>query len=165
MKNETLEEAAEKYSLELLEAKTIQPHEKTWIKSMFIYIANSMFGRKEEPKQDLGYTTKMGIKITDEFVRTTMIPKEKSGMKEEPKQETLEEAFSQYVNEKYHSPTQGSIPDLESARFGAKWQQEQDKNKYSEEEVIGFLYRKSIYQNHFESDSEIREWFEKFKKK
>ena len=39
MKQETLEEAAEKYSLELLEAKTIQPHEKTWIKSMFIYIA------------------------------------------------------------------------------------------------------------------------------
>jgi hypothetical protein len=39
MTNETLEEAAEKYSLELLEAKTIQPHEKTWIKSMFIYIA------------------------------------------------------------------------------------------------------------------------------
>jgi type III secretion system FlhB-like substrate exporter len=38
-KQETLEEAAEKYSLELLEAKTIQPHEKTWIKSMFIHIA------------------------------------------------------------------------------------------------------------------------------
>jgi len=36
---ETLEEAAEKYSLELLEAKTIQHHEKTWIKSMFIHIA------------------------------------------------------------------------------------------------------------------------------
>jgi hypothetical protein len=40
MKKETLEEAAERYSEELLEAKTIQPHEKTWIKSMFIYIAN-----------------------------------------------------------------------------------------------------------------------------
>ena len=39
LKQETLEEAAEKYSLELLEAKTIQPHEKTWIKSMFIHIA------------------------------------------------------------------------------------------------------------------------------
>jgi hypothetical protein len=38
MKQETLEEAAEKYSNELLESKTIQPHEKTWIKSMFIYI-------------------------------------------------------------------------------------------------------------------------------
>ena len=39
LKHETLEEAAEKYSLELLEAKTIEPHEKTWIKSMFIHIA------------------------------------------------------------------------------------------------------------------------------
>ena len=34
-----LREAAENYSLELLAAKTIQPHEKTWIKSMFIHIA------------------------------------------------------------------------------------------------------------------------------
>jgi len=34
-----IEEDAENYSLELLEAKTIQPHEKTWIKSMFIHIA------------------------------------------------------------------------------------------------------------------------------
>lgn len=46
--------------------------------------------------------------------------------------ESLEEAFSNYVNEKYHFPIQDSIPDLESARFGAKWQQ---KNSYSEEEV------------------------------
>lgn len=38
-KQTTLEEATEKYSLELLESKTIQPHEKTWIKSMFIHIA------------------------------------------------------------------------------------------------------------------------------
>ena len=35
----TLEEAAENYSLELLEANTIRFHEKTWIKSMFIHIA------------------------------------------------------------------------------------------------------------------------------
>ena len=47
----------------------------------------------------------------------------------------------------------------------AKWQQEQDKNKYSEEEVIDLLYKKSIYQDHFESDAELREWFEQFKKK
>jgi hypothetical protein len=39
MKEETLEDAAERYSEELLDAKTIQPHEKTWIKSMFIYVA------------------------------------------------------------------------------------------------------------------------------
>jgi len=36
MKQETLLEVAERYSLELLEAKTIQPHEKTWIKAIFI---------------------------------------------------------------------------------------------------------------------------------
>ena len=45
---------------------------------------------------------------------------------------------------------------------GAKWQQEQ---MYSEEEVIDLLYKRSIYQDHFESDAEVREWFEKFKKK
>ena len=39
IKQETLEVAAEKYSSELLEAKTIEPHEKTWMKSMFIHIA------------------------------------------------------------------------------------------------------------------------------
>jgi hypothetical protein len=38
-KQETLEESAERYSEELLEAKTIQPHEKTWIKAMFIWVA------------------------------------------------------------------------------------------------------------------------------
>jgi len=36
---------------------------------------------------------------------------------------------------------------------------------YSEEEVINLLYKRSIYQNHFESDAEIKEWFSKFKKK
>lgn len=40
-KQESLEEAAEKYVQELLEANTIQPHEKTWIKSIFIHVAKS----------------------------------------------------------------------------------------------------------------------------
>jgi hypothetical protein len=51
------------------------------------------------------------------------------------KEETLEEAFSNYVNEKYHSPIQGSIPDLESAKFGVKWAQEK---MYSENNMIEF---------------------------
>jgi hypothetical protein len=38
-KETTLEELAEKYSEELLQAKTIQPHEKSWIKAMFIWVA------------------------------------------------------------------------------------------------------------------------------
>lgn len=56
-KQTTFEEAAEKYSLELLESKTIQPHEKTWIKSMFIHIAkwqqeqNKNFYSEEEVRK------------------------------------------------------------------------------------------------------------------
>jgi len=53
----------------------------------------------------------------------------------------------------------------EEARDAYNTSQEQDKNKYSEEEVIDLLYKRSIYQDHFESDAEVREWFEKFKKK
>ena len=33
-------------------------------------------------KENLGYTTKMGIEISDEMVRATMIPKEYFGAKE-----------------------------------------------------------------------------------
>ena len=40
-KQETLEDAAERYSLELLASKAIQPHEKTFIKSIFIQTAKS----------------------------------------------------------------------------------------------------------------------------
>ena len=65
------------------------------------------------------------------------------------KQETLEEAVNNFKK------TDVYINEIK----------QKQEIMYSEEEVIGLLYRKSIYQNHFESDSEIREWFEKFKKK
>jgi len=39
MDAETIEEAAERYSHELYEAKTIQYNEKSWIKSVFIWVA------------------------------------------------------------------------------------------------------------------------------
>ena len=50
------------------------------------------------------------------------------------------------------------------AIFGAKWQQEQDKNKYSEEEVLDILYK------HTEDllagkKLTLEQWFEQFKKK
>ena len=84
--------------------------------------------------------------------------------KEEPNQETLEEAFSNYVNEKYHSPTQGSTPDLESAKFGAKWQQER---MYSEEEVLEIiLYAINSCTDGISCSKHFFEqWFEQFKKK
>jgi len=46
-------------------------------------------------------------------------------------------------------------------REGAKWQAER---MYSEEEVLTILYFRSMYQDHFESNDEIKEWFDKFKK-
>jgi hypothetical protein len=39
------------------------------------------------------------------------------------------------------------------------------ERSYSEEEVINLLYIRSMCQEHYESDAEIREWFNKFKKK
>jgi hypothetical protein len=42
---ETLEEAAEKYSMELLEARTIQPHEKSWVESIFVHGAKKQTER------------------------------------------------------------------------------------------------------------------------
>ena len=76
--------------------------------------------------------------------------------------ETLEEAFSQYVNEKYHSPTQGSIPDLESARFGAKWQQER---MYSEEEVETIAKDAYTMGRNNLLIGVFNKWFKQFKKK
>jgi hypothetical protein len=66
--------------------------------------------------------------------------------------ETLEEVAEQF---EYTNGIYGF-------KQGAKWQQERS---YSKEEVIDLLYKRSIYQDHFESDAEVREWFEKFKKK
>ena len=49
------------------------------------------------PKEDLSYTTKSGINISDEFVRTFMIPKEYFG-KEEPKQDWYCPKCDSYVS-------------------------------------------------------------------
>ena len=51
--NETLEEAAEKYAQELLKAKTILYHEKTWIKAIFIWVAKWQVERIENEYKQL----------------------------------------------------------------------------------------------------------------
>jgi hypothetical protein len=92
--------------------------------------------------------------------------------KEEPKQETLEDAKSNYAdihNEVYDIPCANLHINnrelIENAiEFGAKWQQEQDKNKYSEFNVKTLLVklRHEILLN---GDVDLEEWFEQFKKK
>jgi hypothetical protein len=47
------------------------------------------YGKIVNDKKDLGYTTKAGIEVSDEMVRTTMIPKEYFG-KEEQKQHLID---------------------------------------------------------------------------
>ena len=88
---------------------------------------------------------------------------------EKNKQKTLKEASERYVNKKGNIPT----TKLEDAIFkqgfidGAKWQQEQNKNLYSEEEIINALHSVELRDNKDYSKiySGMKEWFEQFKKK
>ena len=81
------------------------------------------------------------------------------------KQETLEEAA-----EKFYPPKTTDLicsPKLVRDSFiaGAKWQQEQDKKLYNEEEVHAII---ESYQNNVENNPNhitYDKWFEKLKKK
>jgi hypothetical protein len=83
------------------------------------------------------------------------------------KQETLEEAVKTYYEENIDQSNiprehyEWEIQDLMSG-FAYKWQQEQDNNKYSEEEV------KNIISEALQSASvkvNLEQWFKQFKKK
>ena len=79
--------------------------------------------------------------------------------------ETLEEAekeFEKLINGK-GLPTK-QLLEVAEQYFIVGYKIAQERS-YSEEEVIDLLYKRSIYQDHFESDEEVREWFNKFKKK
>ena len=108
---------------------------------------------QEEPKQDRTCTNNCSVVCGECQIL-------------ELKQETLEEVAENHKINTIKSGRTHRVEYTEQIKFdfiaGAKWQAER---MYSEEEVVGLLYRRSIYQNHFESDSEIRLWFEKFKKK
>lgn len=82
---------------------------------------------KEEPKQDFSdknYTTEL----------------ERLG-----KQETLEEAFRKFKLEFTILNDYNLHRLLQVARFGAKWQQEQNKNLYSKEDML--LFAKFVYED------------------
>ena len=88
--------------------------------------------------------------------------------------ETLEEAAKRIARRLYEKDEIGNKIVYYYAGFieGAKWQQEQDKNKYSEEEVIELLLKhQSAYRSTVRNTSpldwsfDIKQWFENFKKK
>ncbi len=122
---------------------------------------------KEEPKQE--FTTVNGssgciIKITDEKGN----PLTYWGGLKEPKQETtmretIEEAAKNYAN--YNEQINKAVQ--EAVKFGAKWQQEQDKNKFSEEDMhkaycAGSDFDMSCLKG--EQYYMFKEWFEQFSK-
>ena len=80
--------------------------------------------------------------------------------------EILEEAAERLYPENWESIMEGQHDSNSYERNafikGSKWQMERS---YSEEEVINLLYIRSMCQEHYESDAEVREWFNKFKKK
>jgi hypothetical protein len=80
--------------------------------------------------------------------------------KEEPKQETLEEAAERYDSQYINRLRPAFIA-------GAKWQQEQDNKMYSEEEVYQLLYDLSgqVLDNKVSTPKLLDKWFEEFKKK
>ena len=80
--------------------------------------------------------------------------------------ETLEEAAFNFTADKSIKEICSRMDFVKGSKFGAKWQQEQNKNLYSEEEVYTLLndalwdLSKMGY-----NQKNLDEWFEQFKKK
>ena len=93
---------------------------------------------------------------------------EELGLYEEPKQETLEEL---YLNQLINEISRGFLLDKKTAKEVAikysKWQQEQDKKMYSEEDLREAFESNYDSQNYGNSNLEddFKEWLEQFKKK
>jgi len=89
--------------------------------------------------------------------------------KEEPKQETLEEFIQIQLSLGKYQDQESVIK--YSIELGAKWQQKQDKNKYSKEEVLEHLNYLNMMPSskldlYTDNDEMITaKWFEQFKKK
>ena len=84
--------------------------------------------------------------------------------KEEPKQETLEEAFEKFMNQNFSGQlTLGFV--LGAMKFGAKWQQETEKEMLfqcwkASEQNMRSQFSSSVYKN-----VTFDEWFEQYKNK
>jgi hypothetical protein len=95
---------------------------------------------KEEPKQSI-IKTEEDAKIFIEALENIPEPNEKlkKAFKDFHKQETLEEATKIFLNtrQEFYFRKDSLLWNylIKISQFGAKWQQEQDKNKYSEEEA------------------------------
>ncbi len=117
---------------------------------------------KQEPKKDLE-------KEMFELEQELDIPSNLRWHNSKPEQETVEEAIKrEYETRKFNS----DFPfDPQSFKLGAKWQQEQDKNKFSEEDMRE-MYNKSCGQiglrqlkDQTENNNRFQGFLDKIKKK
>jgi len=104
---------------------------------------------KEEPKQEF---PQFGTKEFNDLASTYFGGK--------PKQETLEEFIKKQLSLGKYQDQESAI--RHSIELGAKWQQEQDKKLYSEEEVIKIAKQ---YAKRCQAPIQDSKWFEQFKKK
>ena len=138
----------------------------------FNNLASGLFGGNprlnEEPKQETLEEVLLEIGKTPMTFEPKLTPEFQEVIDFNDKiynQETLEEAF------KFWSDRMSSYDKLDVLRFGAVWQQEQDKNKYSDEDLreafeAGHKKGFSGYPN-TENWKELpfEKWFEQIKKK
>ena len=112
---------------------------------------------KEEPKQEI---------LEDISLKYHQTAYENL-IKELTKQETLKEAAKEYAENEIKDRGTDDDKLICSIDFiaGAKWQQEQDKNKYSEEEVLEILNKRVFDLIHKKDIKTNKEWFEKLKNK
>ena len=85
----------------------------------------------------------------------------------EPKQEALGIAAENNWDKINSQFKDGLNPYAHRVGFieGAKWQQEQDKNKYSEYMWEAYKASNTVFDNIDSLRAEFEEWFEQFKKK
>ena len=140
---------------------------KTMLESLQEYFKNTPKEKVLEDWNEFQHLDEEGITVK-EFL-------------ENQKQETLEEAAEKY-SENWEETTgldyENTVPsEVNKLDFinGAKWQQEQNKNLYSEEDMIEFAdfyyqYKELIKLNNWETievskEDVFKKWFEQFKKK
>ena len=119
---------------------------------------------KEEPKQKWDINTCRYWDMEIGCERETCIC-ENTEPKQEPKQETLEEAAHKMLDDYGIKSIGQSIGVLEVKKLMVKMTKWQQERSYSEEEVFFFI-REALYDTDMRYDRiSVEEWFEKFKKK
>jgi len=113
---------------------------------------------KEEPKQEFPKQN-----IIDNWLEKNGDAEIDKQVEQESKclceQETLEDAAIDYSKMYFSENKKAELGFI----AGAKWQQEQDKNKYSEEEVLEILNKRVFDLKHKKDIKTNKEWFEQFK--